>query len=220
VKISRHIHYLQNPDSCIRYELTFDPPLDVESTLGKIDPLYPNMESSTEKSPKRIEKTANVINKNGLLHLSEVMKPGETLSIDLRSGFRLDKLVIGEEQVLQIYVGKEGLTYAVTIGKRGAIEVTGRVIEDKESYHSKLHANLDDTAFREYLVKLTLTDSIVAERHATKPPDYLTAEESWAYLRIGRTKFFQLVKMGKIKRGPNNRYSKKVLEQFFESESD
>jgi len=220
MKITRHLHYTQNPDSCIRYELTFDPPVDVESTLGEVDAFYLPKHFTGEGTSNRIEKTANIINKNGLLHIREVMTPGEILSIELRSGFRLDKLAIGNEQVLQVYMGEEGFTYAVTIGKRGAVDVTGRVIEDKESYHSKFHANLDDTAFREYLVKLTLTDSIVAEKHATKPPDYLTAEESWAYLRIGRTKFFQLVKMGKIKRGPNNRYSRKALEQFFKSESD
>ena len=56
MKISRHIHYIQNPVSCIRYELTFDPPIDVESTLGKIDPFYSDVVFSAKGNSNRMER--------------------------------------------------------------------------------------------------------------------------------------------------------------------
>ncbi len=220
MKVSRHIHYTQNPDICLRQELKFDPPLEIESTLGKIDPLYPGVDFTIEGRSNRCARTAPVINKNGLLDITEIMEAGEVLSMELRPGERLDKVVLAEEHQLQMFAGNEGLLYFVTIGKRGAVRITGKVIPDKDNFLAKLKADLTDTAMRDYLAGRSLANSKVAKDAVENVPDYLTAEEAWTYLKIGRTRFFQLVSMKKIKRGPNQRYSKKDLDRYFESEKE
>jgi hypothetical protein len=161
-----------------------------------------------------------VINKNGLLDITEIMEAGEVLSMELRPGERLDKVVLAEEHQLQMFAGNEGLLYFVTIGKRGAVRITGKVIPDKDNFLAKLKADLTDTAMRDYLAGRSLANSKVAKDAVENVPDYLTAEEAWTYLKIGRTRFFQLVSMKKIKRGPNQRYSKKDLDRYFESEKE
>jgi len=80
MKISRHIHYFQNPDSCLRKKLTFNPPIEVESTLEKIDHLYAEAVLSRDGNSNRAEKAAKVINPNGMLVLADGMKPGGVAS--------------------------------------------------------------------------------------------------------------------------------------------
>ena len=98
---------MQNPDSCHRFELTFDPPIEVVSTLGNVDPFYPNVDFTDDGNTNKVNITANVINKNGLLHITEVVNPGEIISIELQPGLRLDKMRKGDEQELQIYTTKK-----------------------------------------------------------------------------------------------------------------
>jgi hypothetical protein len=214
VKISRHLHYIQNPDSCFRYELIFDPPIDVESTLGKIDPLYPDMESSTENSPKRLEKTANVINKNGLLHISEVMKPGETLSIDLRSGFRLDKLVIADENELQVLVRNKGLTYKFSIGKKGVFQVTGKVIKDDDGLYRDLKADLTDVSMREYVVMKSLSNSVGTTATVEATPDILNTKKAAKYLGRSESWLYKKAGSGEIHRTSHKMFRKSDLDAF------
>ena len=110
--------------------------------------------------------------------------------------------------------------YYITSGKKGAVDLSAMVVDDQDHHFSKLKANLTDTALRDYFVKRTLADSKAAGATIEQFPDYLTAEEAWEYLRIGRTKFFQLIKLGDIKKGPNNRYAKAELDRYFHSQEN
>lgn len=214
MKISRHIHYLQNPTTCLRYEMIFDPAIDVESTLGKVDSFYAGGHFFKDGSSNRIERTANVINKNGILQISEIMNIGERLSIEIAPGLRLDKLVVSDAHNFQILAGNNGFVYDFHIGKNGAVSITAIVIEDKDNYFAKLKANLKDTAWRDYLIKKTLADNQDVKDAVENVPDILKAEEAWDYLRIGRTTFYRLVKSGEIKQNKNRRYLKDDLDKY------
>jgi hypothetical protein len=107
--------------------------------------------------------------------------------------------------------------YYITSGKHGAVDLSAMAIDDADNFYTKLKSNITDTALRDYFVNRTLADSKAAREATEQIPDFLTAEEAWEYLRIGRTKFFQLVKLSEIKKGPNNRYSKDELDRYFHS---
>jgi len=77
--------------------------MEVESTMGKVDQFYPDVDFTDDGNTNKVKKTANVINKNGLLHITEVVNIGEIVSIELQPGLRLDKMRKGDEQDLQIY---------------------------------------------------------------------------------------------------------------------
>jgi hypothetical protein len=178
MKICRHLHYIQHPDSCFRYELTFDPPIDVESTLGKIDSFYIAKHFTGEGTSNRIEKTANVINRSGLLHIREVMVQGEVLSIDINSGYRLDQIVKGDDNELQVFVRETGLTYVFTIGKKGVFQVTGRVIKDDDGFYQKLNFDLTDMAMRNFIVRKSLANFDESLDVSENIPDLMDAREA------------------------------------------
>ncbi len=213
MKITRHLHYIQNPDLCVRYELTFDPPVDVESTLGEIDAFYLPKHFTGEGTSNRLERTANMINNNGLLHIKEVMAPGEVISMDIMHGFRLDQIVKADENELQVFVRDTGLTYAFTIGKIGVFQVTGKVIKDDDGFYRDLKADLTDVSMREYVVRHSLADIDAVREPIEANPGIMNHKQAADYLNLSPATLYNIKEIPRLK---HNRYRKDDLDSYME----
>jgi len=192
--------------------LKFDPPIEVESTMGKLDPFYSDVDFKTDGNSNSVDKAANVINKNGLLHITEVVGNGEIISIELQPGLRLDKMRKGDEQELQIYITKNSLLYCIISGKQGAVELSAMVIDDNDHFFSKLKSNLIDTALREYFVTRTLTDSNVGLEPTDTIPEIMNKELAARYLGVSISWLEKKSASGELPRTKHFKYRKGALD--------
>jgi len=213
MKTSRHIHYTQNKDSCVRLELNFEPPIEGEATLGQIKNLYPDDVLAGKGCSHYPVKTAKVINTAGILHLREIMNPGDVLSFELAPGYRMEKMVIDDTASLQIYVGNNGLLYLVSIGNKGVVEVTGQVVQDTDGVYRDLKANLQDTALRKYFVKLTLGDISATQKKGKVAKKYLSHDEAAELFGISPTTLYGIKD---IKRVKHNKYRIEDVDKYME----
>jgi len=182
--------------------------------MGKVDPFYTDVDFHIDGNSNKVKKTANVINKNMILHITEVINPGEVISIELQSGLRLDKMRKGDEHGLQIYTTKNSLMYYITSGKQGAIEITSKVVDDTDNFFSKLKANLTDTELRDYFVKRTLADSKVVSDANEKIPEVMNITRAAEYLDVSVSWLEKKGGSGEIPRTRHKKYRKIDLDNW------
>ncbi len=212
MKITRHLHYFQNPTTCIKHEFRFDPPIDIDSTIGKIDEVFKGFNLVGKLTAAKV---ALIINRNGILDIRDVvMKPGESLSIEVPINHRLDSVTKDDSCQMQILVNDKSITYWFTIGMPGAVKITGRLIKDDDNFHGKLRTDLTDTAFRDYLVKRTLADINVVEKIAEKIPDLMNTKEAAKYLGQSTSWLYKEAESGTIPRTKNKKFLKSDLDKY------
>jgi hypothetical protein len=122
--ISRHIIYTDNPVCCERVEIVFDPPIDIDSPLGKIGSLYGDRMRGAKQALRR--PCRPVVNANGLLHVKEVMKVGELLMVRVRPGHRFRNLVLNKARQFQVMPDAQRLQYWITAGRDGWLKWRGK----------------------------------------------------------------------------------------------
>ena len=218
MEISRHIYYVDNPTRCWRGELKFDPPVEIASTLGKVETIYADVNPDVRRKQSTGRVCKPIINANGLLHIREVMQSGEALSIDIRAGHRLENIVCDPAHQLQILAAKEGLLYWVTIGKDGVVELTGQLVRDKNGFFSRLHSNLKDPNFRAYLVQRSLADSTTTAEAIERIPDLMNTREAADYLRISPSTLYKKAQSGDIRRTRNKKFRREKLDRYLRGE--
>ena len=189
MRISCHVRYIdiEGENYCIRKDMRFDPPVEIESTVGSSDPdIYKELEFTTVEADTANGRTARIVNDAGILLVNEVMSAGEILSVELRIGHRLKDIALDSAHELRILGWDEGLLYWITAGRDGVLEITGQLVPDDEGFFRKLKANLTDTAFRAYLVQRSLVDSKVTLERVERVPEVMTTEEAARYLGISK----------------------------------
>ncbi|MBU1936420.1 helix-turn-helix domain-containing protein [bacterium] len=214
MKISRHIYFVDNPVRCWRGELKFDPPVEVASTLGKVEAIYTGVDPAVRRKQSTGRACKPIINANGLLHIREVMHPGEVLSIDIRAGYCLNSIVCDPAHQLQILAAKEGLLYWFTIGKDGVLELTGQLVRDKDGFFSKLNSNLKDPNLRAYLVQRSLADSKTTDKAIKSTPDLMNTREAADYLRMAPSTLYKKSQSGEIHRTRNKKFHRDELDRY------
>lgn len=208
--ISKHIHYRDFGDISEILVCTFDPPRMFQSTLGKIDPFYPNIPNPDLPGHKeKLLKVVPIINKNDILHFIENVKVGEILSFEIRIGYRLSEINIDPTHNIQLYAGQFGLMYLITIGKDCSFQMTAKLIKDKDKFYDKLKANLDDTALRDYYLRL----SLISAREIDKFPGIMTHKQAAEYIKVEPSTLYNISK-SQIPRLSGNKYSKKSLDDY------
>ena len=211
MKISRNIHIQDTKDDSTRIEFNFDPPVEITSPLGALCEIYDGIGLTANMVA---EKTFSGINANGILHVNEVMQAGEVFSIEIRKGYRLDEIVIAQENTLQIMVAHNCLQYWFIIGKNGVFEVTGKMIKDDDGFLGKLRADLKDTNMRSYLVKKSLADSDPSTTKIDNIQDVMKHKEAAAYLRMASQTLYNKVSTGEITRRSGKVYLKEDLDTY------
>ncbi len=217
MKITRHIHYLENPTTCVRHEFTFDPPYELKSTLGKVDPIYPGFDFSKGGNRARLTKVEPIVNKNGLLHIRELMNAGEVLSVELRVKHRLDKITRDAEHQLEMLAGDSGLLYWINVGKAGAVVVTGKLIPDIDRFFQLVKPNLTDPVVREYVIQRSTLSGRTNFKWFDLFPDVMDHNQAALLLKRSPSWLYDKVALREIRRARNKRYMKKDLIAYLES---
>jgi excisionase family DNA binding protein len=213
---ARHIIYRDQSEACWRQELRYDPQLEIDLSLGYVSSILDSQSGRKNRTGGSLRKCKPIVNPNRILHINEVMKAGETISIVLRPNYRLKNVVLGEAHSLQVLVDEHGFHYWFTIGQDGAFEMTGSLIRDEEGYFHKLQSNLIDIPFRSYIVRQTLADTKVTLAALDKPPDLMVPKEAAAYLRISLSTFYKKSAAGEIARTQNNRFRREDLDDYLD----
>jgi predicted DNA-binding transcriptional regulator AlpA len=212
--ITRHIIYRDQASACWRQELRYDPPLEIDLSLGKVSSILNSQSSRKNRSGGSLRKCKPIVNANGILHINEVVKAGETISIVLRPNYRLKNVVLGEAHSLQALVDEQGFQYWFTIGQDGAFEMTGSLVRDDEGFFLKLQKNLKDIPFRAYIVQLTLADTKVTLAAHDKPPDLMDTKAASKYLGISDSTLYKKAQAGLIPRTPDTKFRRVDLDAY------
>ncbi|MBK8130669.1 MAG: helix-turn-helix domain-containing protein [bacterium] len=215
--ISRHITLLDHVENSLRQEHRFEPPLEIDLSLGKVSSILNSQMAPKGTSSRSLRKCKPIINANGILHINEVMKAGETISIVLRPGFRLKDVVLGDAHQLQMLVDEQGFHYWFTVGQDGVLEVTGEIVKDRENLFSKLRKDLTDLPMRAYIVQGTLLDR-KGIPSAIVAPDVMTTAEAADYLSLSTSKVYKLAQSGILIRTPQKRFRKSDLDHYMRSQ--
>jgi excisionase family DNA binding protein len=210
--ISRRIIYTDSANYCNRIELVFDPPIDIDSPLGKVDFIYKDGTSGAKEST--LHHCRPIVNANRLLHVKEVMQAGELLAIRIRLGHRFQDLVIDQSHQIQVIADSDRLQYWITAGRDGVVEVTGEMVKDDEGFFAKLKSNLKDIPYRAYIVQRSLagakpTDAVI--------PSIMNTGQAAAYLGLSQSKTYKLAQSGEIRRTPEKRFRKADLDAYLEA---
>ncbi len=212
--ISRHLVFIDMLVGCWRQELCFDPPLEIDLSLGKISSILNSHMPPKGTSSGSLRKCKPVVNANHILHVNEVMKTGESLSVGIRPGFRLNNITLDPSHSLQILANDYGLVFWFSIGRDGVFEITGEMVKDDDRYFTKLKSNLKDIPFRAYIVQRSLADSKVTMAEIAKPPDLMDTKTAAKYLGVSTSKVYKLAESGVIPRTPNKRYRRVDLDTY------
>ena len=212
---SRIIRLTILPD-CTRQETyTFAVPISLRNTQGEIEELLTGeQKDSLRYSLIRLEP---IISSAGILKVREPLQIGDVVLIPVPKKKMLAEIVIHSSATLDLLLDREGLLYQFAVGKDGIFEVTAKLVKDEEGFYTKLKANLDDVAMREYLVKSSLADSQVTQAHVDKVPERMTHAEAANYLRMPKSTLYDKVGGGKIRRvksGKRNLYLKEDLDAY------
>ena len=210
--VSRHITYTDNPVCCERIEIVFDPPVDIDSPLGKVGSLYKDRIRGAKQVTRRPCKA--VVNANGLLHVKEVMQAGELLAIRIRPGHRFRNLVLDKAHQLQVMPDAHRLQYWITAGRDGVVEVTGEMVKDDEGFFAKLKSNLKDIPYRAYIVQRSSAGSKMAIEGAGRPPDVMDTQQAAKYVGRSVSWLYKRAESGEIPRTPHKRFRKVDLDAF------
>ncbi len=210
MKISKHIHFFQNPDSCYRYELKFEPPIEIESTLGKVKSFYLS-ENMKQPGSKKLETVANILNENSIIDIREPMKTGETLSVEIGSNYRLENIVFDLEHHYQLYIYEQGFMYWFTTGKDGVFALTANLVKDTENYFSQIRSGIKDIAMRDYVKRLSLANSDSKQEKVEEFPEVMSHAQAAKFLGISKGTLYNNREVPRMK---GNRYSKNALLKY------
>jgi excisionase family DNA binding protein len=182
--------------------------------MGKVESVY--KDDILRQGHAQRRETSAVINHNGILHIKEVMKAGEVLSVRLRPRYRLKNVVLGSAHQLQVIPDDKRLQYWITVGRDGVVEITGEMARDDDNLFAKLRSNLKDIPFRAYAVQQTLA---AREGNPIAPavPDVMTTQEAAHYLLLSVSKVYKLAQSGELKRTPQKRFRKPDLDAYLQS---
>lgn len=218
--ISRHIRYIDNPEVCIRQELVFDPPVDVESTLGRSDAdIYRGIEFRSKDFPGPWVKP--IIHEDGILHIREPMAIGEIVSIELRQNHILDSITFDDRHNLQLLLWENlddkvgGFIYWLTCGKDGILEVQAKLKNDRDGYYQKLKSNIRDLPYREYLVKKAVSQDIIEPVKESDYPHIMDNKMAASYLGIAVSTLYKISPL-ELPRTAQGRFRKKDLNDYLE----
>lgn len=214
MQVTRHIIFRDQVAACWRQELRYDPPLEIDLSLGKVSTILNSQSSLKNNAGGSLRKCKPIVNTNGILHINEVVKAGETISIVLRPHFRLKDVVLGEAHRLQILVDEVGLHYWFTIGQSGVFELTGGLIKDEDGFFVKLQKNLIDMPIRSYIVQRTLADTKVTLAEQARPPELMDTKEASKYLGISDSTLFKKAQAGLIPRTPHKKFRRVDLDAY------
>ena len=219
MKVTRHVHFLDSPTKypegvAVPHKTvsTFDPPRNLGSTIGKIEVIYP-LTLFAHSRNKMSPETIFPIVKNVILHIRELMKAGEVLSVELRVGHCLRNLTLDPVHSLQLLAGDTGLLYWITVGREGHLEVTGQVVKDTDGVFRKLKSDLTDTTMRDYLVKRSLADSGAKAEEAEQVADVMTHAQAAHYLQLSPKTLYNNRAIPRLK---HNRYRKEDLDRYLQ----
>jgi excisionase family DNA binding protein len=215
--ISRHLIYIDAPTGCWRQELLYDPPLEIDLSLGMVSSILNSQMAPKGTTKGSLRKCKPIINANDILHINEVMKAGETVSIVLRSGYRLRDIVLRDTHQLLVLVDDKGLHYWFTIGQDGVFEVTGTMLKDNEGMHSRLKANLRDIPYRAYVVQRSLASVNQISDALDKPKDVMSTNEAAKYLGISASTLYKIAGSGKVPRTPQKKFLRADLDAYLAS---
>lgn len=225
MKTSRHIHYVDQMDSGLRYEFVYDPPRSSKYHLSEIEDWFESAKLPIDDEGSNVRQIQSPVSKGGLLRLVEVMKPGELLSFQLRSGHRLQNIVLDDADRVQIFnwkvqiqdgaSGKNGdsfgLTYLVTIGRVGAFEMTAEVVKDDDHFSDKLRNDPSDAPMRAYLVHRSIAAIEDLAAQVESFPEIMSHEQAARYIGVAKGTLYNLRDVPRLK---HNRYSKQALDEY------
>lgn len=210
--VSRHIIYTDNPVACERIAIVFDPPMDIDSPLGKVESVYKDRIREAEQASRRECKP--IVNANGILHVKEVMRAGELLTLRIRPGYCFRNMVLDRAHALQVLPDTDRLQYWITVGIDGVVEVTGEMVKDDEDFFAKLKSDLKDIPFRAYIPQRTLADTKVTLDQIRALPDVMDTKVAARYLGVSVSKMYKLAEAGQIPRTPHKKFRKVDLDNY------
>jgi len=200
MRISRHIEIVDSREGTVFCELKFEEPVDLSTLVGDVDQIYTGLNSEDAVvSENRI----TVFSKNGFLQITELMRAGDTLSIEIRKGYRLRKIVLDPVHSLQMLASDQTLVYWFNIGRDGIF--------------GKLKAGLSDPLLRDYYVRRCLSSPDIAMLKFDEFPERMKHKEAAKYLRVSASSLYEKVAAGTIKRRRGNIYLKEDLDEYVRS---
>ncbi|RPH93360.1 DNA-binding protein [candidate division KSB1 bacterium] len=110
------------------------------------------------------------------------------------------------------------LQYWITVGREGAVEVTGEMVkDDDDGFFAKLKSNLKDIPFRAYIVQRSLAGSKVTIEVIARPPDLMDTNTAAKYIDVSKSKMYKLAESGVIPRTPNKKFRRTDLDAYLSS---
>lgn len=121
MKISNHIHYIDQSSQCLRYDIGVAEPLHLGALLGDddrattLESIYP---ADAIPSP---QVAPSIVSAAGIFHVVELMPMESVLSVALRPGYALKDLVVRSGDDVTVLASQARLVFWVASGQAGIL---------------------------------------------------------------------------------------------------
>lgn len=216
MKISNHIHFVDQEDQCLRYDIHIDQPTHLGALLGNDDRVSSLGSIHPANAIPPPQEVPVIVSATGILHVVEAMPMGSVLSVALRSGHVVQDLVIRPGDDLTVLASAERLVLWIISGQDGILSVKARLTPDKDHVLSKIRQNLSDLPLREYLTRKMCFYPQSGDPHKIDWPDVMKLPEAAAFLRMGESTLRTCVAEGRVRRTPSKKFLRKDLEAYLQ----
>ena len=171
--------------------------IDFPFIAGELQELIPKKDQFGKKSNLEISNTP-LFNEKGLGKLVPDVGPKGIYYLELRPGYKLEKLYVEPDDVIvDIYFGglatldksssHKSLVYSFyNPTRRTAINISCRLINDSENIWQKIYMYPDDLYWRQYFIKQAMTGNVISLESSPAQKELMNQDQIAEYLQVSK----------------------------------
>jgi excisionase family DNA binding protein len=215
--IHHHIHYIRTGITCYKQEFHFEDPVDLPPLIDNSQPVYSQSDLSQPGYKGTLRECKSIVSPTGVLHVTEVAKPGMILSLDLLSEEGIQDVILHPDDDLLLLPRSTSLLVWITAGSSGILVVKAKVVQDKGQMLRRFLAARGDLPLREYYLTQVKAPDPNVQLKPKVYPEIMTLQEVCEYSRCSEKTIRRRMQDGKLNRLSNRKFKRSEVDAFLET---